>query len=580
MDYADKILKAAQNGEDINILLASMVKKEIEKENNKTKRFLSRDKVIERAIDDYFDKKYSEDKTIDDVTNELVGYITKAINLDNATGIHEKYRIITALSAEDLPLILPYLYTFRVVKRSSSADVDTAELMVKTKNGWYEPAENLIKRTSTKMCRSINIKRDIPEIMEKIRTQILEYDGIRTESLNQNITPLLNGIFNKKYWDEHHELMSYSDDEIIVNPLQVEFNPDATDSKINIDGDEFDVEEWLLELAANNQDVKTLLWQTLSAIMHPSRKYKKAVVLFSPFGNNGKGTFMELCRNLVGKDLCTDLPIESFKDKNLVVNLANSRLVTGDENAVDLYIDNITNFKNAVTGDPITVDRKYRNSLTFNYQGLILQCMNSLPSTKDKTNSFYRRLLPIPFNNSFEGIEKDEIKSIYIKDKRVLEYIARKALLMDLKSGEFITSEAVNNLLDEYKENNDTILQWWNDEGKDAEYVWNRLPFRFLYGSYKWWCKQNTVKGDVNLSKTKFTQEFKNKILAYTNEWEAATFNVNVTMRETVEPLVAKYNIDELKNPVYKGSDWDKIGYCGQTLKNTENGIIRKDVVA
>jgi putative DNA primase/helicase len=272
------------------------------------------------------------------------------------------------------------------------------------------------------------------------------------------------------------------------------------------------------------------------------------------------------------------MPVNAFSDKSLVINLAHSRLVAGDENPVDTYIDDITHFKNAITGDPITVDRKYKDSLTFCFRGLVIQCMNSMPLSKDKTNSYYRRLLTIPFNANFAGIEKDEIKSVFIKDKRVLEYIVHKALMIDLQPNELVAPDAATELLNSYKENNDTILQWWND--CEDEFAWDRIPFKLLYASYDYWVQNYTAKRDRNISLPKFTREFKAKILPLMDDWELPNkdckFGPSDIMRTVPEPLIAKYGLDEFKNPLYTGKDWNKIGSNGGQLKKEYRGIVKK----
>lgn len=61
----------------------------------------------------------------------------------------------------------------------------------------------------------------------------------------------------------------------------------------------------------------------------------------------------------------------------------------------------------------------------------MVQCLNEMPRIKDKSDSFYRRQLFIPFTKCFTGAERKYIKQDYLKRKDVLEYVLWKVLNMD-----------------------------------------------------------------------------------------------------------------------------------------------------
>ena len=529
--------------------------------------------VIKEAIYQYFENFYpSKPYDFDKISTGVVDAVNKVLELENALNNHDRYKKIQALEAPELSVVISELYYFKNVKRDRRASNDMTDLMYWSEDGWYKSAPEFIES----LCRALNYavtRKDIQEVVSAVT--FLAGEPVEEER-NPNWVFLKNGIFEKKHFKDTGELIPYSKDIIAVNPLPIEFNANAVNSVIDFDGVKFDVDEFLLDIANGSDDIFTLLWNVLSAAVYHNRNYKKAIFLYSPIGNNGKGTFLTLCRNLIGPSLCLDIPIESFSDKNLVVNLSNARLVTGDENMVDAYVDNVTNFKNAVTGDPITVDRKYKNAITFSFSGLILQCVNGLPTSKDKTNSFFRRILPVPFDNCFTGRENPDIKDVYLADDRVLEYVLFKALMLDVR--ELKDVDATDTLLNEYREDNDTLLQWWNDEGSQVDYVWDRIPWVLLYGSYVWWCKYNTARREVFVGYRKFTKEFKLKILPTISDCfyltKSEKFSVNSSWEEP-EPLIGKYDIQELKNPNYVGRDWMKIGSNGGQFKMQYRGICK-----
>lgn len=67
--------------------------------------------------------------------------------------------------------------------------------------------------------------------------------------------------------------------------------------------------------------------------------------------------------------------------------------VINDENQPGAYVEVADNLKCAITGDPITINRKYLSKLKFTFRGMIVQCFNEFPKLKDRTPSLLRRLL-------------------------------------------------------------------------------------------------------------------------------------------------------------------------------------------
>ena len=93
-----------------------------------------------------------------------------------------------------------------------------------------------------------------------------------------------------------------------------------------------------------------------------------------------------------------------------------------DENDVGTYIDKAANLKAIVTGDVIQINRKFKTPIPYQFKGFMVQCLNEMPRVKDKSDSFFRRQLFIPFTKCFTGAERKYIKQDYLKRKEVLEY--------------------------------------------------------------------------------------------------------------------------------------------------------------
>ena len=110
----------------------------------------------------------------------------------------------------------------------------------------------------------------------------------------------------------------------------------------------------------------------------------------------------------------------------------------------------------------------------------------------------------------FTGKEKKYIREDYLKRPEVLEYLVKVALETDFYSFDGNTPKACKRMLNDYMMKNDTVLQFWNDT--KHSYVWDILPYSFLYDVYSGWFKECRPTGQL-LGKHSFIDKI-NEIIA------------------------------------------------------------------
>ena len=123
-------------------------------------------------------------------------------------------------------------------------------------------------------------------------------------------------------------------------------------------------------------------------------------------------------------------------------------------------------------------------------------------------------MLIVPFNKSYTT-ETDnwKIKDDYIKRHEVLEYVLKKAL--SLNFDRFIEPKATQELLEEFKISNDTVLAFVSTDFQ--EFVSDFLPTTFITAYYQAWCE---VEGVKPFSKREFELKLPDHIK---DEWGKAT---------------------------------------------------------
>ena len=431
--------------------------------------------------------------------------------------------------------------------------------------GIYVTTEDLFIKVIKKYNFNISVS-GIRQVME-----LLRYTApVVAVRKYRNLIPVNNGIFDY----DTKKLLPFSPDYVFVSKCKVNFNAAATNVVIHNDDDgtDWDVDSWVHELTDDPQ-VEQLIWQIIGAVIRPNVRWDKVIMPYSTKGNNGKGTLCRLLRNLCGEGNYTSIAINDMSKNFRLSPLLHVSAVIVDENNVTGYLDDASTFKALITGDQVQIEEKYKAPVDFRFSGLMVQCVNFLPRVNDKTSSFYRRILMVPFEKCFTGAERKYIKDDYLNRQEVLEYVLCKVLEKIPSYYEFDVPDACTRLLDDYKTFNDPVRQF--AEEMLPELKWQLVPNKFLYDLFKAWYEENIPSGRVQ-GKNSFLQEFKD-VIAERDNWKATGSSVPTQGYSFgSEPLIIRYNLTKWMNDAYRGTDAAMICTPSMdTIKSSVSGIIR-----
>ena len=453
-------------------------------------------------------------------------------NANSAT----KWRLMDALIPAQIAEIMLKLYNIVNIScagENSSYDILAIYQEDGDNKGIYVSEE----KAFTLIAQSFNFSMTKKEVDEVIRL-IKDRAPRKCRNTDKDLIAVNNGIFDY----ETKELLPFDPEFIFTAKSNVNYNPCAKNVVIHNpnDGTDWDVESWIAEIA-NDPEIEQLIWQILGAIIRPNVSWNKSAWFYSESGNNGKGTLCELMKQLVGKGAYASIPLSDFGKDFMLEPLLHALSIIVDENDVGSYIDKAANLKAIITGDTIQINRKFKVPIAYQFHGFMVQCLNELPRIKDKSDSFYRRQLFVPFTKCFTGKERKYIKDEYLHNEDVLEYVLYKVLNSNYY--ELIEPAACKDALDEYKEYNDPIRQFCADILPEA--TWDLLPFTFLYDVYKEWFKENSPSGSLQGSRT-FVKDLKIAI-ANNDEWKVGPGDKNRVytnnLMENDEPLAYEYNL-------------------------------------
>jgi putative DNA primase/helicase len=459
-----------------------------------------------------------------------------------------KILLLKRLSFAQIAQILISLH--RVVRiapsgRNTDRDLDLLAIYVDRgeDEGIYATSEDYIRAVARQYNRELTIN-DAREVMTVLREEAPRVN----RCADRDMVAVNNGIFDYK----HKMLLPFDPDLVFLSKARVDYDPLALSPGITTpENTTWEIEDWMQTLS-DDPEIVDLLWQILGAILRPHVRWNKMAWFFSTQGNNGKGTLVELMRNLVGTASYASIPISDFGKDFMLEPLTRASAILVDENDVGTFIDRAANLKAVVTNDVISINRKYKTPIAYQFWGFMVQCLNEFPRIKDKSESFYRRQLFVPFTKNFTGIEQRYIKDDYLGRDEVLRYVLKRVLHMDY----YVLSEpeATRLVLDEYKGFNDPIRSFW-EEFEDV-FAWDLLPFSFLYDLYKAWFAKNNPSGSPS-GRNVFVNDLVT-IVSKSTTWNCADKAAKVrsaTRMGSPEPLIARYDLKDWMNQGYSGTD-------------------------
>ena len=335
----------------------------------------------------------------------------------------------------------------------------------------------------------------LPRLSRAKRTETLDYldvmIGTNSQAADADYVAFRNCIVDLKSW----ETMPLSPDFVITNQIPWDYDPNAY----------CDIVDKTLHKLANGDDaVYDLLEEIIGYTFYRRNELRKSFILLGDKAN-GKSTFLDMIKNLLGEDNISALDLAElnsrFKTAELFGKLAN----VGDDISDD-FIPDVSIFKKLVSGDRVSAERKGKDPFEFNSYAKLLFSANEMPRMRDKTGAVIDRLVIVPFTATFSKDDPDF--DPYIKYKlrtpdamSYLINVGLDGLDRVLRNRAFTLSENAKKELVDYQVMANPISSFFDSIDRD-EIIGQTTDS--LYDTYIGW----TIKSNVSaLSSMQFTRQ-------------------------------------------------------------------------
>ena len=250
--------------------------------------------------------------------------------------------------------------------------------------------------------------------------------------------------------------------------------------------------KWLNDLFTP-EDIVTLQ-EYIGYCLLPTTRGQKCLLLIGD-GGIGKSVISDILTSIFGKSLTAPNDTQQFlADKFKLAELEN-QLVFYEDDLSDKHLEETGVFKKLITNQTyLTADRKNEQPFKFKPYCRFIMCGNDMLASKyDKTDGFYRRLLPIRVKP--KDPNRKNIPDMGARVAREADGIIQWALvglkrLMD-NNWQFTVSERSEQYLNGYKAMSDHFPDFVEDVlamGKDKTFTITDLQM-----AYKTWCRRNSI---------------------------------------------------------------------------------------
>lgn len=216
-------------------------------------------------------------------------------------------------------------------------------------------------------------------------------------------------------------------------------------------------------------------------------KIEQALFLYGG-GANGKSVFFDIVSALLGKENISNYTLSSLTDEKGYqrARIGNKLLNYSSEISTKLEV---SIFKSMVSGEPVEARLPYQSPFIMTeYAKLIFNC-NELPRDVEHTNAFFRRLLIIHFDVTIKKEKQDSTLAKRIIENElsgVFNWVL-EGLRRIIKNRKFTYSKEVDELLDQYKKESNTVALFLDEEGYKTN-VDSHILLKDLYQSYSGFC--------------------------------------------------------------------------------------------
>lgn len=392
------------------------------------------------------------------------------------------------------------------------------------------------------------------EFIAKIHDMASRRDNRVTECQDVDLVWMANGI-----WNCSADMMMSFDPELVALRKSTTVLPDKEPSEpvhVKPDGAPITFWQWIDSLVPY-EGGRELLVKLAGATLRNRVNWRCMVTLYNKTGHNGKSTFLDHLKALVGNQGYMTSNLKTLAEARFgVANIVGKVLITCEDSDSGSYIKDVSRLKSIISQDTISVERKHEAMFDYQPHALVVAAANDIAATKEKSQAWTDRNIYVLFTGHFIGQTDDKtIRSQWVVSDEFCSYMAYQALVKMPDYDSLPEPDEAVQLKREWLKDNDSIVEFFEDYL--CSFGLDFIPFDFAWKRYQEWLANNRPSTPM-----KNRREF-NKHLVEVAE----------SSREWVRPMSGK----DARRLSCKKWVPDAMRFCdARYLSGSQRGIVRK----
>jgi putative DNA primase/helicase len=225
-------------------------------------------------------------------------------------------------------------------------------------------------------------------------------------------------------------------------------------------------------------------------IRQKTLKLEKSLILYGG-GANGKSVFFDIITALLGSENVSNFSLQSLTNESGYQRAKLTNKLLNYASEISPNMDS-TLFKQLVSREPVEARLPYGEPFVLEDYAKLLFNTNELPRDVEQNEAFFRRFIILHFNVTIPEGERDpELanKIIAAELAGVFNWVLEGLKLL-LEQKKFTYSAAIDNLVQQYRQQSDSVQLFLMDAGY-VKSTQGQVALKEIYYNYKQYCTES-----------------------------------------------------------------------------------------